>query len=169
MLAAAGATPPAAVALIVSGSLLYSARWGQALLGCFAIHWATPLADPRFSSGSAAWLSQHGIREMERNNLPRVLATGLTAGTRAKANSPQARHVWPRRHRLASRSDDAAAGRKLAPRVKQTRPNGNVTAATGVPQVYLRCVSAWKKGAQRDAEGQRLIPLARYMFADQHR
>jgi hypothetical protein len=37
--------------------------------------WGTPLADPRFSSGSAAWFSQHGIREMERNNLTRVLAT----------------------------------------------------------------------------------------------
>ena len=69
-------------------ALLYSAVRGQGRPGFFAVPWARPLAGPRFSSGSAVWLSQHGIRRMERHNLTRVLIAHGTIGTRAKANSP---------------------------------------------------------------------------------
>jgi hypothetical protein len=46
-----------------------------------------PLADPRFSSGSARRLSKHGIRGTGRTNLTRVLITWNATGTRALANS----------------------------------------------------------------------------------
>jgi len=70
-------------------ALLYSASSGQGLLAGFVVaDVLMPLAGPRFSSGSAGWLSQHGIREMERNNLTRVLIAAAAIGTRAKANSP---------------------------------------------------------------------------------
>ncbi len=56
-----------------NGALLYSAVCGQALSGDPPFGWLLSLADPRFSSGSAVWLSQHGIRKMGWNNLTRVL------------------------------------------------------------------------------------------------
>ena len=40
--------------------------------------------------------------------------------TDQQIEDPQASDVWPRRCRLAPRSDDAVAGRQLAPRVNQT-------------------------------------------------
>src|SRR5208337_3610653 len=42
--------------------------------------------------------------------------------TDQQIEDPQASDVWPRRCRLAPRSDDAAARRQLAPRVNQTHP-----------------------------------------------
>ena len=39
---------------------------------------------------------------------------------RSQIEDPQASDVWPRRCRLAPRSDDALAGRQLAPRMNQT-------------------------------------------------
>ena len=45
-------------------------------------------AGPRFSSGSALWLSHDGIRRTRRPNLTRVLITPGAIGTRAQANSP---------------------------------------------------------------------------------
>ena len=57
------------------------------------------LAGPCFSSGSALWLSQYGIRRMRRSNLLRVLIAQNAIDTSALANSP---HPSSREGRLST-------------------------------------------------------------------
>ena len=59
----------------------------------------TSLAGPCFSSGSALWLSQYGIRRMRRSNLLRVLIAQNAIDTSALANSP---HPSSREGRLST-------------------------------------------------------------------
>src|SRR5208337_3439377 len=57
--------------------------------------------------------------EAVRNAVLEPWSNGQTEGQINKLKDPQASDVWPRRRRLAPRSDDAAARRQLAPRVNQ--------------------------------------------------
>jgi hypothetical protein len=78
-----------------SVALLYSAHWGQALSGRCAARHLISFAGPRFSSGSALWLSQHGTRRMRWSNLTRVLIA--PGRDRYKSPSELTSSIVPRR------------------------------------------------------------------------
>ena len=87
-----------------------ASRWNAGEAGCLADR-CTRVWDLRDAAFCEDDVSERSVETLEQR---------VGRSTDQQIEDPQASDVWPRRGRLAPRSDDAVAGRQLAPSVNQT-------------------------------------------------